>query len=225
MFWFDSTVIILLPALILAIFAQLRVHETFKKYSKRRSVRGITGKEAAKLILAGEGLKDVEIFRTSGFLGDHYNPMNKRLYLSDEVYDSDSLAALGVAAHEAGHAIQDKQKYIPMKIRAAFVPAVSLGSNLAIPIFFLGLLFGMPFLLNLGIVLFSSVVLFHLVTLPVEIDASRRALKALAETGILVESEVDGARKVLSAAALTYIAATLMSALQLLRLILIARRK
>ncbi|MGB9562106.1 MAG: zinc metallopeptidase [bacterium] len=225
MFFYDPTIIILLPALLLALYAQGKVQSTFSKYSKKRSARGVTGKEAATMILRSQGIDDVEVFRAGGVLSDHYNPLNKKLFLSEPVYSSDSLAALGVAAHEVGHAIQDKFNYIPIKIRSVIVPAVSLGSNLAIPLFIFGLILGIPYLVNLGIILFSGVVLFHFVTLPVEFDASRRALKALSDTGILTEYEIDGAKKVLSAAALTYIAAALMSILQLLRLIIISRRR
>jgi len=225
MFFWDSTVILLLPALILAIYAQYKVQSTFNKYSRVRSARGLTGADCAEIILRSNGLSRVTVVPTGGMLTDHYNPITKKLYLSEGVYNSDSVAALGVAAHEVGHALQDKFGYLPMKMRALVVPVAGLGSNLAIPLFIIGLIFSYPLLVNLGLLLFAGVVVFHIVTLPVEFNASKRALDALSKEGVLAESEIYGAREVLNAAALTYIAATAMAIIQLLRLLLIARRR
>lgn len=177
-------------------------------------------------MLDSAGLGFVSVESAPGRLSDHYDPRSKVLRLSRDVAESDSLAALGVAAHEAGHAIQDAEGYAPMKLRSTLVPVANIGSNFGFILFFVGLIMGrVPLLMNLGIVLFSAAVLFTIVTLPVEINASRRALRQLSARGILVSTEVDGARKVLSAAALTYVAAALMAILNLVRLILISRER
>lgn len=222
-FW-DWTIVLLIPAFLLSLVAQIRVSSTFNRYSQVRSGRGLTGAQGARLLLDGAGLGFVTIESVPGRLSDHYDPRSKTLRLSQDVAQSDSLAALGVAAHEAGHAIQDAEGYPAMRLRSSLVPAASVGSNLGFILFFVGLILGRsPVLMNLGIILFSAAVLFTVVTLPVEINASRRALSLLSSRGILVSSEVDGARKVLSAAALTYVAAALMAILNLVRLILISR--
>jgi hypothetical protein len=174
---------------------------------------------AARLILDRFGLQDVPVNQVRGNLTDHYDPRNRSLSLSDSVYGSTSIAAIGVAAHEVGHAIQDSVDYSPLKIRNAIVPVVGIGSSMAFPLFFIGILFYSPMLMDLGVFLFLGVILFHIVTLPVEFDASNRALKVLADTGILSTDEIGGAASVLRAASWTYIAATLMAFAQLIRLL------
>lgn len=222
MYWGDWTFILLLPALILSVWAQARVKSAFNKYSGVLSRRGITGRDAAREIMNSVGgLAGVPIREIPGALTDHYDPRDRSLSLSREVYESTSIAAIGVAAHEVGHAIQHERGYSALKVRNAIVPVVSLTSQAAMPLFFIGLLMSSPSLMNVGIFLFTGVLAFHLVTLPVELDASRRALAVLSSTGILAPDELRGARSVLRAAAMTYVSATLMSALQLLRLILI----
>ncbi len=220
-FIFDPTFLILIPALILAVWAQAKVKSAFQRYSAVNARRGVTARDAVRTILDSNGLNTVAVERTQGALTDHYDPRSKILRLSESVYSSPSIAAIGVAAHEAGHAIQDAKGYTPLRLRNAFVPVASLGSSLALPLFFIGFLFGTPMLMDAGIIFFSAVLLFHLVTLPVELDASRRALGILSESGLLASDEIGGARAVLNAAALTYVAATLMSALQIVRLFLL----
>jgi len=226
-FW-DWTLILLVPAMLLGIYAQFKVTSNFKKYSQVASSRGLTGSQAARLVLDGGGLYKVGIDVAGGRLSDHYDPRNRTLTLSPEVGNSNSLAALGVAAHEAGHALQHAQGYAAFRVRSALVPVANIGSNLGIIIFLVGMIFGasqgIPWLMNLGIILFSAAVLFTLVTLPVEFNASSRALKELTNKSILVGAELEGAKKVLSAAALTYVAAALTAVLTLLRLVLISRR-
>jgi len=220
-FFFDPTFIVLIPALILAVWAQTRVKSAFHRYSKVRARRGVTARDAVRAILDSNGLNSVPVERVPGALTDHYDPRKKVLRLSESVYGSPSIAAIGVAAHEAGHAIQDARGYAPLKLRNAFVPVASLGSSLALPLFFIGFLFANPTMMDLGIIFFAAVLLFHLVTLPVELDASKRALSILSDSGLLASDEIGGAKAVLNAAALTYVAATLMSALQLVRLFLL----
>jgi len=220
-FFFDPTFIVLIPALILAVWAQTRVKSAFNRYSKVRARRGVTARDAVRTILDSNGLNSVPVERVPGALTDHYDPRKKVLRLSESVYGSPSIAAIGVAAHEAGHAIQDARGYAPLKLRNAFVPVASLGSSLALPLFFIGFLFANPTMMDLGIIFFAAVLLFHLVTLPVELDASKRALSILSDSGLLASDEIGGAKAVLNAAALTYVAATLMSALQLVRLFLL----
>lgn len=226
--WWDWTLILLVPAFLLGIYAQAKVSSTFKRYSRIASSRGLTGKEVARLVLDGDGLYHVGVEVGGGRLSDHYDPRTRKLSLSPDVANSNSLAAVGVAAHEAGHALQHAQGYAPFKLRGALVPVATVGSNLGIIIFLIGLIFGasqgIPWLMNIGILLFSAAVLFSVVTLPVEFNASRRAIRQLENKGVLVGSELAGAKKVLSAAALTYVAAALMAVLTLLRLILISRR-
>ena len=218
---YDPTYLLLIPGLLLALYAQMKISSTFAKWKHVSSRAGVTGAQMARMILDDNGCGSVRIEHVAGKLTDHYDPQDGVLRLSREVYHSDSIAALGVAAHEAGHAIQDAQGYAPMRIRAALVPVANIGSSAAIPLFMLGLIFSWQPLLKLGILCFSLAVLFYLVTLPVEFNASSRAVSILAG-GLLPDDEVCGVRKVLSAAALTYVAAALQAVLQLLRLVLLA---
>lgn len=220
--YFDWTYLLVLAGLVLSLLAQGKVKSTFAKYSKIRSRSGLTGAEAAQRVLASAGIYDVSIQRVSGNLTDYYDPRSKVLKLSDSTYGSDSVAAVGVAAHECGHAIQHQQGYGPLVLRSTLVPAANFGSQLAWPVFFAGLIFSLRPLLTAGIVLFSLAVLFQLVTLPVEINASRRAVSVLNSTGMVTQEESSGVKKVLTAAALTYVAALASSILQLLRLIILA---
>ncbi len=208
--------IIVGPAFILSILAQIWVKSAFAKYSQVGVSTGLSGAEAAKKILAGQGLA-VTVERVDGFLSDHYDPRSKVLRLSSNVHDGRSLASVGVAAHEAGHALQDAKGYVPLQFRSAMVPATSIGSQLAFPLLLIGLIFHSLGLVYAGIILFSAVVLFQLVTLPVEIDASRRALALVREQGIVATGEeAAGARSVLTAAAMTYVAAAATAILTLL---------
>ena len=224
MFFYDPTYFLLIPGLLLALFAQVKVSSAFAKWQQVRSRAGLTGAQMARLILDQNGAGDVRIERVPGKLTDHYDPQDGVLRLSDEVYSSASVAALGVAAHEAGHAIQDAQDYAPLRIRATMVPVANIGSHAAIPLFMLGLIFSWEPLLRVGILCFSLAVVFYVVTLPVEFNASSRAVAVLSE-GFLPEDEVRGVKAVLSAAALTYVAAALQAVLQLLRLVLISNSR
>lgn len=228
-FWGDWTFLILIPAMLFAFWAQARVQSTFKKYSTQFSGSGLTGEQAARRLLDANGLYHIPVLRVSGHLSDHYDPRNHTLYLSDSVYDSRSAAAIGVACHEAGHAIQHATNYAPLSIRMAIIPACNVGSKLAMPLFIIGLLFAgaspySSFLMLAGIACFSLATLFQLVTLPVEFNASRRALEGIRSHHLLYDSEIDGAKEVLTAAAMTYVAALASSLASLLRLILIAQR-
>jgi len=207
------------PGLLLGLWAQAYVKSSFAKYSKIRARSGFTGRDAARTVLRSGELTDVRVEPIPGSLTDHFDPRSKIIRLSEPVYDADSIAALGIAAHEAGHALQHDAGYIPAAIRSAIVPVASLGSGAAMPLFFVGLIFHFQALQLFGIFLFAGVAVFQLVTLPVEFDASRRALRALASSGALAEDELPGARKVLTAAALTYIAALLQVLLTLLYMI------
>ena len=220
--YFDPTYLLVIVGVLLCMLASARVRTTYAKYERVRNHSGMTGRDAAERILRGAGIFDVRIERVSGHLTDHYDPRTKTVSLSEDIYGRNSLAAVGVAAHECGHAIQDAINYAPLNIRSAIVPAANIGSQLSWPLFIAGLIFSIDPLVTLGIVLFSLAVLFQLVTLPVEINASSRALKMLESTGILGADEKKGARKVLTAAALTYVAALAASILQLLRLIILA---
>ena len=224
-FFYDYWYIVLvMPAVLFSIFASMKVNSTFKKYSKVRSSRGITGAEAARRVLDANGLYSVKIERVRGDLTDHYNPKNNTIYLSETVYNNPSAAAIGVASHEAGHAVQHAVGYVPIKIRAAIIPATRFGSMLAFPLILFGLLLeasGMIYLAYLGVACFGLSTLFQLVTLPTEFNASRRALEAIERNGILARDEIKDARKVLSAAAMTYVAALAVSLMQLLRLLLV----
>ena len=224
---FDMTYIILvLPCVILAMWASANVNSTFQKYSKVHSIRRITGADAAQRVLSANGVTGVRIERVSGNLTDHFDPKANVIRLSDSVYDSTSTAAIGVACHEAGHAVQYAKHYSPMKLRAAVIPATNIGSKLAMPLILIGVLlsafYDMSYsLVYLGIACFGLSLVFQLITLPVEFNASRRAMNAISAANILTEEEQRGARKTLTAAALTYVAATAVALMQLLRLILI----
>ena len=223
---FDYTwYLLVLPAFLLALWAQFRVQSTYAKYSRVRSVRGRTAAEVARQILDDHGLGHVQVDRIGGKLTDNYDPRTNIVHLSQEVYDSSSIAAIGVAAHECGHAVQHAEEYGPLKLRSAIIPITNIGSSLSIPLFLIGLLFNFSILMNIGILLFGLVALFQLITLPVEFNASRRALSTIGERGLLTDDETRGAKKVLSAAALTYVAALASSLAQLLRLVLISRRR
>lgn len=222
MFFWDPTMVLLIPAIIVSIYAQFKVNATYHKYSQVPSRRGMTGADVARYILNQNGLHDVAIERIGGQLSDHYDPRSKVVRLSAGVHDSTSLAALGVAAHEVGHAVQHDTGYTPLYIRNTIIPVTQFGSYLSIPLFFLGLIMGSSTLVEVGIVLFAAIVFFQLVTLPVEFNASSRALRTLSTEGFLDSIELQGTRKVLQAAALTYVAAALMAILNLLRLLLIS---
>ncbi len=220
--YFDPTYILVIIGLVISMVASAKVKSTFAKYSGVRSMSGMTGAQAASKLLHSSGIYDVQIEQVSGNLTDHYDPRNKVLRLSDSVYHSNSLAAIGVAAHECGHAIQHQNSYLPLKIRGVLVPIASFGSMAAWPLILIGLFFGgFQSLIDLGIIFFSAAVLFQLVTLPVEFNASRRAIARLGETGVLFGDELKQSKKVLDAAALTYVAAAAATILQLLRLILL----
>ncbi len=231
MFYYDNTILIVLPFVFLAMFAQSKVKSTYSKYSTIAARKGYTGADVARALLRVSGIYDVSVERIEGSLTDHYDPAQKVLRLSDVVYNSTSIAALGVAAHETGHAVQHQNSYIPLSIRSAFVPTVNFGSKLATPLILLGFLlssFGGGFgaiLLYAGIFLFSTVVLFQIITLPVEFNASTRAIELLVENNFLTAEEVPAAKKVLGAAALTYVAAAAVSLASLLRLILLSNRR
>lgn len=222
--YYDPTYLLLIPAMILAIYAQLKVQSTFRRYLQTPARSNLSGAQVARALLDKNQLADVPVEITPGNLTDHYDPRRRVLRLSPDVYHGRSLAALGVAAHETGHAVQHRHEYIPLNIRNSLYPAANFGSSLAFPIFFIGLIFGRggSFLMDLGIVLFLVTVLFQVLTLPVEFNASKRALAMLEEGGFLARGgEVAGAKKVLSAAALTYLAATAMALLQLFRLLIL----
>jgi len=222
--YFDYYYLVLVvPTLLLSLYAQFKVKSAFSKYSQVQTMRKISGKEAAALLLRSNSISDVSIQRVGGSLSDHYDPSHKVLRLSDPVYDKTSIAAVGVAAHETGHAIQDKEKYAPLVLRSTLVPVANIGSSAGPYLALAGIIFRMNLLLNIGIILFACAVLFYLITLPVEIDASRRALKVLEHNAVLSQEELKGAKKVLSAAALTYVASALTAMANLLRLILISR--
>ncbi|UTC92151.1 zinc metallopeptidase [Treponema denticola] len=222
--YFDYYYLILVvPTLLLSLYAQFKVKSAFSKYSQVQTMRKISGKEAAALLLRSNSISNVTIQRIGGSLSDHYDPSHKVLRLSEPVYDKTSIAAVGVAAHETGHAIQDKEKYAPLVLRSTLVPVANMGSTAGPYLALAGIIFRMNLLLNIGIILFACAVLFYLITLPVEIDASRRALKVLEHNAVLNQEELKGAKKVLSAAALTYVASALTAMANLLRLILISR--
>ncbi len=213
-------IILVIPALIISLIAQVKVKSTFSKMSKIRSVRGITGVQAAQSILTYYGISDVRIEQVAGNLSDHYDPKTKVIRLSDSVYGSDSVAAIGVACHEAGHAAQHAENYIPIKIRNTILPVCNIGSTLGLPLAIIGYFLGFEPLVAIGLLLYSFIALFQLVTLPVEFNASRRAVKVIEENGMLYDDEIGSAKKVLVSAALTYVAALLVSIANLLRFIL-----
>lgn len=229
LFYFDWTILIVLPAMIFAFWAQLKVSSTFEKYNRQTTRSGLTAAEAARKMLDRNGLFDVQIAQTPGNLTDHYDPRNRTLFLSQSVYASRSTAAIGVACHEAGHALQHAKGYAPLKARMAIIPVCNIGSRSAFPLFFIGLLLAASpiggWLMFAGIACFSLATLFQLITLPVEFNASRRALEGMESGGLLYGGEIDDARKVLSAAAMTYVAALATSLLSLLRLIVIANNR
>lgn len=216
--------IFVVPAMLFALWAQSRVSSTFHKYSGMENSRGMTGMQVARSILDDNGLRDIRIERIAGQLTDHYDPGAKVVRLSDSVYNSTSVAAVGVAAHECGHAVQHAKQYSPLVFRNAIIPITNIGSKLAIPVFIIGL-FISPVLCNLGLLLFSLMALFQLVTLPVEFNASARALVTLENWNFMSPAELRGSRRVLQAAAMTYVAALAMTLMQLLRLVLVARNR
>lgn len=223
MYW-DQTMIILIPALIFSLIAQLMVKGAFSKYSGVRNSRGYTGADAARAILDRNGLSYIRIEHINGELTDHYDPSANVIRLSDSVYNNDSVAAVGVAAHEAGHAVQYAEGYGPIKVRSAIIPITQFGSNLSTPLVILGIIFSSNVFITAGILLFCTVVLFQAITLPVEFNASGRALKVLREEHFLDDDEMKGAKSVLTAAALTYVAAMFSALASLARLLLIRNR-
>lgn len=225
-YYFDPTYVLVLIGAILSIIASARVNSTFNKYADVRSMSGMTGAQTAEAILRSKGIHDVRVEHIRGNLTDHYDPSKKVVRLSDSVYNSASVAAIGVAAHECGHVMQHHEGYAPLKIRTALVPAANIGSKIGIPIVILGLILGSnPVLVNIGIWVFSLAVLFQIVTLPVEFDASRRALVCIEQYGIVTSDERSKSAKVLKAAAYTYVAAAAASILQLLRLVMLSNRR
>lgn len=224
--FFDQTMLLLIPALILAFYAQAKVKSTYDKYSKIPAMSwGKPGRMISEAILHRNGIHDVEIKEVAGVLSDHYDPRDKTVNLSPHNYNESSIAAVSVAAHETGHAIQHHVSYAPLVWRHQILPAVNFGNSLSIPIFFIGLIVSSPLLMNFGILLFSAVVLFQLITLPVEFNASSRALKQLESGHFLSPEELAGAKKVLSAAALTYVAAATVSAMTLIRLLILRSQR
>lgn len=223
-FYFDYSYLVLIPAMLFALIAQGMVNSAFTKYNKVGTGSNMTGADAARLILDRNGLQQVKIEQVAGNLTDHFDPRTNVIRLSQSVYGSTGIAAVGVAAHEAGHAVQYAEGYGPMKIRSAIIPATNIGSRLALPIFLIGLLFSYEIAM-IGIILFSLTAVFQAVTLPVEFNASRRAMEALDGSARLTSDELRGAKKVLTAAALTYVAALAMALSQILRLLLIANRR
>jgi len=223
--FYDVTYILVIIGVVLCLAAQSQVKSTYRRYSSVQAASGITGAEAAQRILQQSGIYDVSVARVAGELTDHYDPRTKTLRLSDSVYGRSSVAAVSVAAHECGHAVQDNVNYLPLRLRSNMVPAANICAQISWPMIFIGMVLGWNHLLiEIGIILFTAVVLFHFVTLPVELNASSRALRILDSSGILSGQENDYARKVLRAAAMTYIASAASMALQLLRLILLNRR-
>lgn len=219
---FDWTYLLILAAFVFTLIVQGTMRGTFRKYSRIRSGSGMTGAQVAQQILASEGLYGVQVLQVSGDLTDHYDPRNKTVSLSQTVYGNSSLAAQGVAAHECGHAIQDAKGYAPLGIRSALIPAANFGSSAAWPLFFIGLLFQLPVIMKIGIFLFLFALLFQLVTLPVEFNASHRAMKKLKGMNLMSREELGGARRVLSAAAMTYVAAAATSLMYLLRMLILS---
>jgi Zn-dependent membrane protease YugP len=220
-FFWDPTFLLLIPAVILAIWANSRVKSTYKKYDQVVTQKRITGADVARDLLSRRGIHDVSIEEVEGKLSDHYDPRRRTLRLSSDIYRGASVAAVGIAAHEVGHAIQHNEGYAPMRIRGSLVPVANIGSTLAFPLFLFGFFFQAAGLMDLGILFYTGAVLFQVITLPVEYNASGRAMAILESGGYLVGTEPAQARKVLNAAALTYVAATAMAAVQLLRLIVL----
>jgi hypothetical protein len=226
MFFFDRTMFLLLPAMAFAMWAQWKVKSTFEQYSRVRASSGLTGRDMARRIMSANGVTEVTVEPVGGMLSDHYDPRSHTVRLSNQNFNDGSISAIAVAAHEVGHVLQHHEGYFPLQLRSGMAPVVTIASTAAMPLFFIGLLFGAKFpfsglLMDVGIMFFAGAVLFHLVTLPVEFDASRRALVQLTNTGSVRPEEVAGAKKVLDAAALTYVAAAAVSALQLVRLLVL----
>ncbi len=221
-YWY---IVLVIPAMIIAMIAQFKVKSNYNKFSKVLNSRGITGAYAAQTILSFYGITDVRIEQVSGQLTDHYDPKAKVIRLSQGVYSASSIAAVGIACHEAGHAAQHAESYLPIKIRTSLVPVCNIGSHLGIPLALLGLFLNVQPLVIFGLVLYGAVFLFHLVTLPVEFNASRRAIKVIEETNLLYDDEVNGAKKVLASAAMTYVASMLVALASLLRLVLRFNRR
>lgn len=225
-YYYDPTYIILLPAILFAFFAQAKVNSAYSRYSRVRNRKNLTGAQAARMILDANGLSDVPIEITRGRLSDHYDPVKKVMRLSQEVYSTPSLASVSIAAHESGHAIQKSKNYAPLLIRNAMVPVVNIASFLSWPLLIIGLLIGSQtgnLIFDIGVLFFSGVIVFHTITLPVEFNASSRAIQQLTELGIVFPEETAGARKVLSAAAMTYVAALAMAIANLLRILALRR--
>lgn len=224
-YYYDPTYFLVIIALIFTIAVQFYMNSTFNKYQNVRSSSGLSASDAAKIILERNGIDNVRIGRVSGNLTDHYAPLKKELNLSDTTYNSTSIASIGVAAHECGHAIQDHKKMVLLNFQMAIVPVVNFASQLSLPIIFIGLLLSAFKLMQLGIILFSVTLVYQLITLPIEFNASNNAIKTLRATGIMDEVELAGVKKVLTAAALTYVAAAASTALQLLRFVLLANSR
>ncbi len=228
MYWYDSYyyyLILVLPAVIISIWAQFKVKSAFNNYSKVMSKRGKTAADCSRDILLAHGITDVSVNKVGGNLSDHYDPRNNTVNLSDAVYSSTSVAAIGVAAHECGHAIQHAESYFPVKLRTAMVPITNFGSSLSLPLIVISLFSGLEALFIAGILLYSLSTFFQLVTLPVEFNASKRAINELRKSNTMSEEELNGVKKVLTAAALTYVAALLVSLMSLLRLLLMSRNR
>ena len=223
MFYFDSTYLILVPALIIAAIAQGKLSSTYNKYKRIANSRGISGAMVARRILDENGLYDVPVCRVGGHLSDHYHPTRRTVNLSSDVYDNASIASICIAAHECGHAIQHKESYAPLVLRSAIAPVAQFASSASMILIIIGIIFGLFNLSMIGIIFFSITVIFQVITLPVEFNASKRALQIIKSDNIVDVNELKGAKKVLSAAAMTYVAATLVAALQLLRFFLLAR--
>lgn len=221
MYPYDPTFILLIPAMILAVYAQWKVQSTYAKMSEIKTKKGFSGAEAGRKLLDDNGLIGVGIEQIPGNLTDNYDPRDRKLHLSEGVFNNNSIAAIGIVAHEVGHAVQDSKAYAPLKIRSGLVPVANIGSQLSIPLFFFGLIFGNTQLMDLGIVFFSVAVAFTLITLPVEFNASKRAVAMLSGGGLVTKDEAPLAKKVLDAAALTYVAATAMAVLNLIRLLVL----
>ncbi len=224
-YYLDPTYVLVIIGMLISMAASANVNGSFHKYSRVMNRRGLRGEQAAEMILRSEGILDVRIEHIRGNLTDHYDPRSKTLRLSDSVYGSSSVAALGVAAHECGHAIQHARGYVPLRLRGAIVPVVNFASRISMPLILVGLLLGYVGLAKIGVVLFAAVLIFQLVTLPVEFNASSRALRVLQGTNLLYDEEVGKARRVLRAAAMTYVASVVATALQLFRLVLLVNRR
>ncbi len=225
-YYFDPTYIILIPAVIFAFYAQMKVSSAYSRYSRVRNRQGITGAQAARMILDANGLSDVRIETVRGRLSDHYDPRKRVMRLSQDVYNNPSIAAVSIAAHESGHAVQHGESYAPLKIRNAIVPVVNIASYMSWPLLIIGLFMGPgtgTLIFDIGVLFFLGVVVFHAITLPVELNASKRAVAQLSSLGIVYDEETVGAKKVLSAAALTYVAALATAILNLVRILMLRR--